>query len=93
MNIYTCWYRGNLGYGCRRHGQKWMFVPELGQSDKNIYRDLSLEDLIFKNPEDKYFELKVENEAGTQSILEFLQNLFSTRTRPQTVAGELLSRY
>lgn len=70
-----------------------MFVPEFGQIDNRIYKDLSLDDLIFKNPADKYYEMKLEEKAGATPLLGLFQSLFGSRNRAQSVAGELLSRY
>ena len=93
MNIYTCWYRGNLGYGCRRGSKTWMFVPEFGQNDNHIYSDLSLEDLIFKNPADKRFERQLDDKSGSTVLLELIQAVFNSRNKAQGVTGGLLSRY
>lgn len=70
-----------------------MFVPEFGQKDNRIYKNLSLDDLIFKNPLDKHYEMKLEEQAGARPLLELFQSLFYSRNRAQSVAGELLSRY
>jgi len=70
-----------------------MFVPEFCQTDNHIYRNLSLDDLIFKNPADKYSEMKLEEKAGATPLLGLFQSFFNSRNRTQSVAGELLSRY
>ena len=56
MNVYSCWYEGNFGYACRIAVRKWMFVPEMGQPDANIYKNLLLEDLTFKFAFENSFE-------------------------------------
>ena len=91
MNVYTCWYRGNFGYGCRRQGRKWMFVPELGQQNHEIYRNLHLDDLVFKNPFDKKFELSFENRMRQFSVLRLLKKLFTTGQKVHTVGGLLFT--
>ena len=49
MNVYQCWYRGLYGYCCRNHNSKWMFVPELGQTNSSIHKHISFHELVFNN--------------------------------------------
>lgn len=91
MNVYSCWYHGNFGYGCRTRGRKWIFVPELGQPDKNIYRNLYLDDLVFKNSFDKKFEADLENGMRKPSVSALFVCLLIARRKPQTVGGLLFS--
>ena len=93
MNTYPCWYRGNLGYGCRIQGRKWMFVPDFGQSDNNIHKNLCLEDLVFRNSLDKHFELRRDEQLDSLSLVNRLRALFFSPVNSQSVAGELLSRF
>ena len=91
MNVYACWYHGIFGYGCRTRGRKWMFVPELGQPDDRIHRDLFLDDLIFRNSFDRRIELNLENKLRKSSILRFLQRLVFPSQKMHTVGGLLFS--
>ena len=91
MNIYTCWHHGNFGYGCRTRSRKWMFVPELGQPDNKIYKNLTMNELVFKNPFDHKFELELERKLRKFSPLRFFKRLLSPAHRLQTVGGLLLT--
>ena len=93
MNIYTCWHRGNLGYGCRLRGNEWMFVPESGQIDDRIYKGLPLDELIFKNPSDKNHELQLEGYTAASVLIEVLQTLLYPASQSRSVAGRLLTRF
>lgn len=93
MNVYSCWYHGIFGYGCRTRGRKWIFVPELGQPDNNIYKHLCLGDLIFKNPFDKKFEADLENGMRKRSVSTLFTCLLIPRHKPQTVGGLLFSAF
>ena len=93
MNVYTCWYNGNFGYGCRTRSRKWMFVPELGQSDHKVYKNLILHDLIFKNPFDKKLELDLERKLQKFSWLRLMKRLLFTTPGVQTVGGLLLASF
>ena len=87
MNVYSCWYEGNFGYACRIAVRKWMFVPEMGQPDANIYKNLLLEDLTFKFAFEKSFEKRYEQKSPLMGILKFL---ILPRSIPQSIAGRLL---
>lgn len=90
MNVYSCWYEGNFGYACRIAARKWMFVPEMGQPDANIYKNLLLEDLIFKNACEKSFEKMYEQKSPLMGIL---KSLILPRSKPQSIPGLLLTPY
>lgn len=90
MNVYTCLYRGNLGYGCRLRERRWMFVPELGQPDRSIHRDVSLGDLTFANPHAKSYELDFESQLTRRRFTRWLRP-FASRQRPRTIGGLLLA--
>lgn len=90
MNVYSCWYQGNFGYSCPVRQGKWIFVPELGQFDNKIYKNLVLEDLNFKYAGEKSFEKMRENRIIRNAMLIALLALFFPRSRPLTVAGRLL---
>lgn len=70
-----------------------MFVPELGQKDNLIYKDLSLDDLIFKNPADKHLERQLDDKAGSTALLELFRAIFNSGNKAQSVAGGLLTRF
>lgn len=91
MNVYTCWYQGNLGYGCRTRGRGWMFVPELGQPDGRVHKNLGLHDLLFKNQFERQIELNLENELRKFSLRRFLRTLISPRPKHHTVGGLLFT--
>jgi hypothetical protein len=93
MNVYTCWHQGNLGYGVRTKAKRWMFVPEIGQPDNHIYKDLNLDNLIFVNPLDKRFEIMLEEESDKFSLLRLLKSLIIKSNKPRTVAGLLFTPY
>ncbi len=93
MNVYTCLYHGNLGYGCRTRGRKWMFVPELGQPDNNIYKNLCLGHLIFKNPFDQKYEIAREKELNQFNLIKILKSLFHPSYKAQTVGGLLFTTF
>ena len=90
MDVHVCKYHGNLGYGCRTRFGNWMFVPEIGETDINIYRDLSLKDLIFFNPFEKEYEFKREAELSQFNLRGLLKSLFLPSNKSLTVGGQLL---
>ena len=92
MNVYACWYQGNYGYACRTRNGRWMFVPELGQPDSMIYRNLSLNELLFKNPIAKTYEFHLEKSRIAYSPAGWLKRLFLPRQKRSTVGGLLFSR-
>ena len=68
-----------------------MFVPELGQPDSKIYKNLTMNDLVFKNPFEKKFELDLERKLQKFSPLRFFKRLLSPGHRLHTVGGLLLT--
>ena len=68
-----------------------MFVPELGQPDSKIYKNLPMNDLVFKNPFDHKFELDLERKLQKFSLLRFFKRLLSPGHRLHTVGGLLLT--
>ena len=93
MNVYTCWYNGNFGYGCRTRSRRWMFVPELGQPDHKVYKNLTVHDLIFKNPFDKKLELVLEHKLQKSGWWGLLKRLLFTAPGVQTVGGLLFTSF
>ena len=93
MNVYTCWYLGNYGYGCRTRSRKWMFVPELGQPDNKIYKNLTLNDLVFKNPFDRKLELDLERKLREFSLLRLIKQSVLPPQRLHTVGGLLFTTF
>lgn len=89
MNVYRCWYRGNLGFCCRRRGTHWLFVPELGQPNPAIYKHARLDDLIFDNPLAQRMEQERERERSQGSRLKSALTWLFPIARPQTVGGYL----
>ena len=68
-----------------------MFVPELGQPDNKIYKNLTMNDLVFKNPFEKKFELDLERKLQKFSPLRLFKRLLSPGHRLHTVGGLLLT--
>ena len=95
MNVYICWHRGTMGYGCRLRGKKWLFVPELGQPDNNIYKNISLEDLVFKNPVEKRLEILHEQDVdeNKNKFSKILRFLVFPQYKAHTVCGLLLHKF
>ena len=90
MNVYQCWYRGVLGYACRLRGRRWMFVPELGQYDRHVYRGVPLRELVFNNPLEKRHEYARDALYRRTRLARILRTLFGFTARPATTAGLLL---
>lgn len=93
MNVYSCFYQGNYGYVCRTRSTRWMFVPELGQSDGSIYKNLSIDELVFKNPLDRKFELGRLQAVNNFNIRRFFSWLFFGKPRSHTVGGLLFTAH
>ncbi len=93
MNVYTCWHEGNLGYSCRTRGRQWMFVPEIMQPDSNIYNNLPLSDLVFKNTYEKQYEVNREVQREHFSLVNILKSKFKPAYKPKTIGGLLFISY
>lgn len=93
MNVYHCCYQGITGYGFRTYGKRWMFVPELGQPDNRIYKNISLYELQFRNFFEKQFEMELERKLGLYRLSRFFKSLISLECKPQTVSGLLFHRF
>lgn len=91
MNVYSCWHRGNFGYGCRLRGRRWLFVPELGQPSGDIRRNIALRDLVFSNPLAQTMELGRERELSRPWLSRWLRSLRHPGYRPATIGGMLFS--
>jgi len=89
MNIYSCWYRGTPGYGCKLGRQNWMFVPDLGQSDNHIYKNICLSELMFRNKLEYRYELDTEKTTGRYSLLHKVLSVFFPFEQPHTIGGLL----
>jgi len=68
-----------------------MFVPEMGQFDNIIHKNLRLDDLIFKNAGEKAHEMLKESSKNHLSLIEFLRTIFFARSKSHTIAGMLLT--
>ena len=68
-----------------------MFVPELGQADNVIYKNISLAELFFKYNFEKVMETKREEYQSHFHLLDFLKMLFLPSNKPQTVGGLLFT--
>ncbi len=93
MNIYQCWYQGLNGYCCRSYNNKWMFVPELGQTNSRIHKHLSLNDLVFDNPYAKQYEFDIELQHQKIKLNPFhlLKSFLLPTRRVNTVGGMLFT--
>ena len=58
MNTYPCWLNGRPGYCFEHRRSGWCFIPEQGQADSKVRRNLSLEDFLFSNHHDRQFEYR-----------------------------------
>lgn len=88
MNVYSCVYKGNKGYCCRRHNRNWMFVPELGQVDNKVYKNISFAEILFENIFDKKLEEKNQKKISINSLL---HSVMSRKQKSQTIGGLLFS--
>ncbi|MFQ5659157.1 MAG: hypothetical protein ACE5GZ_01945 [Gammaproteobacteria bacterium] len=93
MGVYPCWLNGTNGYGCRIRGNKWMFVPELGQPDGTIYKNIVLEQLIFNNSFEKKYEMQREEGLDRFSLTGILKSLILPSRQAHTVCGLLLTTF
>ena len=75
MNIYNCWYQGISGFTCKLGTKHWMFVPNLGQINNHIFRNLSLFDLVFQNSIEYQYELEKELENNRSVLVRFITSL------------------
>ena len=89
MNVYSCCYQGNLGYCCRRFNSTWMFVPELGQPDNRVHKNVPFEDLIFQNLNARNYELESELRLAGINFIEPIRKSLTRKSRPQTMGGLL----
>jgi uncharacterized protein YjaG (DUF416 family) len=89
MNVYQCWYFGLKGYCCRSYNSRWMFVPEMGQSNSRIHKHISLHDLVFNNSFAKEHELKLERklEKTRSKPLSFIMSLLFPAKKASSVGG------
>jgi hypothetical protein len=79
VNIYSCWYGGVFGYCCRSYKRSWMFVPESGQFRDKISENLILNDLVFKNKQEKLNEVEFEKNSNDSANVKNTdkQNIFN----------------
>lgn len=89
MNVYSCCYKGNYGYCCRRYNHSWMFVPELGQSDNNIYKNVAFDDFIFKNKYAEEYERDFQSHLERSNTTGLLKKILRKKFKPQTIGGLL----
>ena len=89
MNVYSCLHKGNLGYCCRQHNMAWMFVPEFGQADNKVYKNIAFEDLVFTNTLVEKFEKKHQERLAKYNGMNLLHKLLNRKYKPQTIGGLL----
>jgi len=68
-----------------------MFVPELGQPDNRVYKELELAELVFRNRYEWRFELKNEEQHNGNSFARLLRQFLPQRSRPHSVNGTLFT--
>ena len=92
MNVYPCCYQGISGFGCKDFRQRWMFIPDMGQLSNKIYRNLELNQLVFKNERAQAFEYSLENDKSSilQAILRVIGFPGATGNSV-TIEGQLLA--
>jgi hypothetical protein len=66
-----------------------MFVPELGQPDNNIYKNVAFEDLIFKNKYAEEYERYFQSHLDGLYTAGLLQKMLGRKYKPQTIGGLL----
>jgi hypothetical protein len=89
MNIYNCWHQGISGFAAKLDAKRWLFVPDMGQPDCRIRRNIGLSELIFKNRSDYQFELGLQAESRFSLVRTIVMWLFSAE-QANTTAGLLL---
>lgn len=89
MNVYSCWYKGNYGYCCRRYNLTWLFVPELGQPDNTIYKNVAFEDFIFKSKYAEEYEREYQLRLDRIYAAGLMQKILRKKYKPQTIGGML----
>jgi hypothetical protein len=89
MNIYRCCYKGISGFASKMHRSAWTFVPDLGEVDNRIRRNLQLSDLVFEYRHQYDYEM---NQPDTErlSFRQLLRKLLFTAEPAHTTAGMLL---
>ncbi len=90
MNIYRCRYLDTTGYSCRIRHRNWLFVPDLGQTDNRIRKNIRLGDLAFENSFELEYELSREYKSIFGVWVRSLFNRMFSLSRPVTTAGHLL---
>ena len=88
MNVYSCWYRGAYGFTAHTGGERWLFVPDLGQPG-TIRRNLCLRDLRFTNPAARRFEMERAAVPPLRRLLSMLRSLLGLAESTSTI-GALL---
>ena len=89
MNIYRCYYKGISGFASKMHRSTWMFVPDLGEVDNKIRRNLLLSDLVFKYRHQYDYEMNLPY-TERLSLRQLLRKLLFTSKPAHTTAGMLL---
>ena len=93
MNVYQCWYLGLKGYCCRNHNSRWMFIPEMGQANSAIHKQISLNDLVFNNTFAKEYELKLERKLNNmrKNPFSYIKSLFYKTNKSRSLGGMLFT--
>jgi hypothetical protein len=68
-----------------------MFVPELGQPDEQVHKNLDLTELVFLNNEERLFEMKNDKLRNKRALGRMMQSVMSVKTRPRSIGGRLFS--
>ncbi len=70
-----------------------MFVPEMGQIDSIIHRNLTLDELTFKNASEKSYEMINEKRSGLAACLNLFKSILFPPPRSRTIGGMLLTAF
>jgi hypothetical protein len=66
-----------------------MFVPELGQPDNNIYKNVAFGDLVFKNKHARTYESDYEALIERSRTAGLSQKILRKKYKPHTIGGML----
>lgn len=66
-----------------------MFVPELGQSDNNIYKNVALDELVFKDKYAEAFERVYQSRLERLYTFGLIEKLLKKKYKPRTIGGLL----
>jgi len=89
MNLYHCWYQGIPGQCCKQQQHGWLFVPESGQVNNRMHRNLKLSDLVFRNRSEYRHELEQSRTSTASGLGKYLRRSHYLSSQAVTVGGRL----